>query len=295
MPDVPYILGHSDAELRRLTLQAAILQPITRRLLLEAGLKPGMRVLDIGCGTGDVSLLAGELAGPSGVVVGIDRSAEAVDAARHRAEALGLRNAAFHVAEAEAFDDPAPFDLAVGRYVLIHQADPVALLRAAAARVRPGGTVAFHEIVLYGESQARPPVPLVSQVWDGVMAAFASVLPHRDVANRLVEHFHRAGLGHPAVFCETPVGGGPDSPIYAWLAQTLSSVRPQLARIGAPVPADIDTLEDRLREAAVAACSQVVAPAQFCAWARVPGSEAGQAKPDILVQEPGRDLFSDFE
>lgn len=285
MPDdVPYILGHSGAELRRLMLQASILQPITRRLLLQAGLAPGMRVLDIGCGTGDVSLLAAELAGPSGAVVGIDRSAEAVATARARAEALGLRNVAFREAEAEVFDVPAPFDLAVGRYVLIHQADPAALVRAAAACVRPGGTVAFHEIVLHGESQTRPPVPLVTQVWDGVMAAFASVLPHRDVASRLVEHFHRAGLGQPSLFCETPVGGGPDSPIYAWFAQTLCSVRPQLARIGAPVPGDIDTLEDRLREAVTAAHAQVVAPAQFCAWARVRGADEG-----------GRDRFSDHE
>ncbi|MGK9234732.1 class I SAM-dependent methyltransferase [Inquilinus limosus] len=270
MPDdVPYILGHSGAELRRLKLQAAILRPITRRLLLEAGIRPGMRVLDIGCGTGDVSLLAAELVGPSGTVVGIDRSAEAVAAARGRAGALGRSGVAFHVAEAEAFDHPAPFDLAVGRYVLVHQADPAAMIRAAAARVRPGGAVAFHELVLCGESPTRPPVPLVSQIWDGVMAAFASVLPHPDAASRLVEHFHHAGLGTPALFCETPVGGGPDSPVYAWFVQTLRSVRPQLARIGAPVPADIDTLEDRLRDAAVAARSQVVGPAQFCAWARV--------------------------
>ena len=44
MSNVPYILGHSDAKLRRLMLQAAMLKPITRRLLLEAGLQPGMRV-----------------------------------------------------------------------------------------------------------------------------------------------------------------------------------------------------------------------------------------------------------
>ncbi|MGL4966575.1 MAG: class I SAM-dependent methyltransferase [Inquilinus sp.] len=281
MPDdVPYILGHSQAELRRLMLQASILQPITRRLLLEAGLRPGMRVLDIGCGTGDVSLLAAELAGLHGSVVGIDRSAEAVATARGRAEAFGLHNVAFREAEAGAFDDPDPFDLAVGRYVLIHQADPAALLRAVTARVRPGGTVAFHEIVLYGESPTWPPVPLVTEVWDGVMAAFASVLPHRDVASRLVEHFHRAGLGNPSLFCETPVGGGPDSPVYAWFVQTLRSLQPQIERIGRPVPADIDTLEDRLRDEAVAAHAQLVGPHQFCAWARVPGQDRGDRLSD---------------
>lgn len=281
MPDdVPYILGHSQAELRRLMLQASILVPITRRLLLEAGLRPGMRVLDIGCGTGGVSLLAAEIVGPTGAVVGIDRSAEAVAAALDRAEALGHHNVAFLEAEAGAFDDPEPFDLAVGRYVLIHQADPSCMIRSAAAHVRPGGIVAFHEAMLGGENQARPPLPLATEIWDAVMAGLISVVRHPDAAGRLVEHFHRAGLGQPSLFCETPTGGGPDSPIYAWLAQTLRSLQPQIERIGRAVPADIDTLEDRLRVEAVAAHSQLVGAAQFCAWARVPGQDRGDRLSD---------------
>jgi ubiquinone/menaquinone biosynthesis C-methylase UbiE len=283
MPDdVPYILGHSQAELRRLMLLASILVPITRRLLLEAGLRPGMRVLDIGCGTGGVSLLAAELVGPAGAVVGIDRSAEAVAAARDRAEALGHHNVGFLEAEAGAFDDPEPFDLAVGRYVLVHQADPSSMIRSAAAHVRPGGIVAFHEAMLGGENQTRPPLPLATEIWDAVMAALVSVVRHPDAAGRLVEHFHRAGLGQPSLFCETPTGGGPDSPVYAWLVQTLRSLQPQVERIGRAVPVDIDTLEDRLRIEAVAARSQLVGAAQFCAWARVPGQEF-------------RDRLSDFE
>jgi SAM-dependent methyltransferase len=61
--EVEYILGHSPDELRRLILQAEVLRPITERLLKEAGIKLGMRVLDLGCGTGDVAMLAAELVG----------------------------------------------------------------------------------------------------------------------------------------------------------------------------------------------------------------------------------------
>ena len=61
-----YILGHSEREIARLKAQAAELDPITRRFLREAGIVPGMRVLDVGSGAGDVAFLAAELVGATG-------------------------------------------------------------------------------------------------------------------------------------------------------------------------------------------------------------------------------------
>jgi hypothetical protein len=51
---------------------------------------------------------------------------------------------------------------------------------------------------------------------------------HPDAAGRMTAYFHDAGLKRPTIFCETPVGAGPDSPLYGWLACTLRSVLPQL-------------------------------------------------------------------
>jgi hypothetical protein len=80
-----------------------------------------------------------------------------------------------------------------------------------------------------------------------------------------------AGLPQPALFSETPIGGGVDAPHYAWLAGVTRTLLPRMVETGI-VTAEtlaIDTLESRLRSAVVEARSQVEGPAQVCAWSRI--------------------------
>src|ERR1700756_1349908 len=91
MSETTHVLGHSQAEMRHLENQGAMLRPITERLLRNAGIHAGMRVLDLGCGAGDVSILAAELVGPEGSVVGIDRNQQVLKVAKARAREAGLR------------------------------------------------------------------------------------------------------------------------------------------------------------------------------------------------------------
>jgi len=76
-------MGYTQHELERVMFQARLLWPMTQRLLHHAGIVPGMRVLDVGSGAGDVALLAAELVGPSGSVIGIDRDARSVALTGH--------------------------------------------------------------------------------------------------------------------------------------------------------------------------------------------------------------------
>jgi SAM-dependent methyltransferase len=95
-----YMLGHSDKELARLGEQARIMGPITRRFFLEAGLAPGMRVLDVGSGAGDVSFLAADIVGDKGVIIGVDRSPIAVGTRRrdpHAATSPPMRHPGPHL------------------------------------------------------------------------------------------------------------------------------------------------------------------------------------------------------
>jgi len=61
-----YQLGSADDELARLELQGRALSPATYMIFDAAGIRPGMRVLDLGCGVGDVAFVAAGLVGPDG-------------------------------------------------------------------------------------------------------------------------------------------------------------------------------------------------------------------------------------
>src|SRR5690242_2433541 len=90
-----YALGSTDAEHSRLIRQALRLAPVTERLLREAGIGPGQRVLDLGSGVGDVAMLAARLVGPSGEVVGIERDSRSIARARTRIADAKLLNVSF--------------------------------------------------------------------------------------------------------------------------------------------------------------------------------------------------------
>ena len=119
--DTEYALGRHDGEYDRLITQARQLAPLTRRVFTAAGIEAGMRVLDVGCGVGDVSALLAELVGPTGQVVGVDLDADAVRVATERN--AGLDHVAFVTGDAREVNSE-PFDAVAGRFVLMYTADP---------------------------------------------------------------------------------------------------------------------------------------------------------------------------
>jgi len=149
-----YVLGSSDAERRRLSVQAGIIQPVTQRIFRAARISKGMRVLDLGSGVGDVSFLVARIVGPAGEVVGIERDRQSVAAACERARDAQIRTVQFLHESIESARFSRPFDAVVGRLVLLFQPDPAATLRRAASFARRRGPIAFHEfdVTLAGTS-----------------------------------------------------------------------------------------------------------------------------------------------
>src|SRR5690348_4480761 len=94
-----YILGDSRLELQRLIKQASFYGDLSEQAFRMAGITTGMHLLDVGCGSGDVSFLLATLVGPTGKVIGIDKSAAAIELARQRSQQAGITNVSFEVGD----------------------------------------------------------------------------------------------------------------------------------------------------------------------------------------------------
>jgi len=123
------------------SLHRAMLCPdLTEDSLRQAGINRGKRVLDLGCGNGETSLLIARLVGPSGLVAGVDRSAEAIDLAQRRATtALQSYWARFIVADPDTFVPPEPVDVIIVRLEQLRTSQIAATFSRLLSSLRPEG------------------------------------------------------------------------------------------------------------------------------------------------------------
>ena len=265
-----YSLGHSAAEQERLQRQAGYLRGITESVWRTAGIALGQRVLDVGCGVGDTTFLAADLVGPGGFVVGVDRSADALATARHRAETDSRPNVLFVQGEIGApIPEQGPFDAVVGRYVLVHQQDIAATLRSLHALIRPGGLAAFHEVELDLRFVSDPSSDFALRVYSWLGEAFRLGGAQLHVVSQMPRYFHEAGFGWPETQIHPLVGCGPDSFAPSYIVGTLRSLAPLLEKAGVVTAGELglDTLEARLRESCANGAASL-AQVNSGVWAR---------------------------
>ncbi len=116
---------------------------VNYRLVGDARLRPGHRVLDMGSGTGYPAVLAAQAVGSGGEVVGLDLAEEMLDVARRKAAGLGLANLSFRPADVTTLPfEPASFDAVITRFCLMFLPDVARAVAEIARVVKPGGYVA---------------------------------------------------------------------------------------------------------------------------------------------------------
>ena len=266
-----YVLGHAARELERLIRQAAFYGDLTEHTLKLAGLRPGMKVLDLGCGAGDVSLLAASIVGASGSVTGVDMSAETVALARSRASQAGATNVTFEAGDITGLAYERTFDAVIGRLIVMHLGDKVAGVRAFRRYLKPGGLLYFQEFCRPGLA-STPPVALYDECIRIIEETFVRAKIELWMGMQLARVYRAAGLPDPKMLGMSRVETGADSTVYGYVAQTMRTLVPLAERMGVATreQIDVDTLADRLRAQTIAAGGVLHLPELIAAWATEP-------------------------
>jgi SAM-dependent methyltransferase len=269
---INYVLGTSDRERQRLVAQARQLHTTTLDAFRSAGVTTDMRVLDIGCGVGDVAMLAADLVGKSGSVVAIDRDTDNLAFAEQRAVAAGYSNIDFRAGEIDAFHDATPFDAIVGRYILLFLPDRAGSLRSLVRSLRSGGSVVMVEPDFSLPFRSIPPAPLFDRVTELARATITAGNINVDSGPALLRVFREAGLVGTRMDARQWVGGGPGYEIYWLIAELVRSMVPAMEKHGIArgEELDVDTLAARLEAEAVALGSVLFFYRNFSAWATKP-------------------------
>ncbi len=268
-----YAMGHAADELDRLINQARFFGDLTEHVLRLAGLARGMRVLDAGCGPGDVTFLVAKLVGAEGMVIGVDKSPEAIGVARQRTEAARLTNVHFLTQDFTELVLDEPVDALIGRLVLQYLADPALVLRRLATFVKPGGVVAFQEGFLEEDRAYSEPVcQLYETALQRIIQTFTRIGADPRTGHRLVQIFQAAGLPAPQMILHARVERGPDSPIYDLGVQMTRTMLPLMERTGVATAQEVglETLAERMRAEVVALDATLIFPALIGVWTRKP-------------------------
>jgi SAM-dependent methyltransferase len=209
---------------------ASVISQHRKRTAAEAAafvlphLRPGMRLLDVGCGPGSITVGLAAAVAP-GPVLAIDLAGDVLAGGRELATERGLSNVRFEQADLFALDTPGAFDIVYAHQVLQHIPDPPAALSAMRRLLAPGGLVAVRDSD-YGTCTWNPAAPELSR-WLAIYSAVARRNGGEPDAGR-----HLLGWVRGAGFADAQVSGttwtfpGYDLPrawADSWAERTLHS------------------------------------------------------------------------
>jgi SAM-dependent methyltransferase len=201
--DDRYSLATGVAAAHRLQVLHRIYGPGAQRVLVQAGIRPGMRVADVGCGVGMVTSMLSKLVGPRGHVVGVDASREQIEQARSLLP-VGASNIRFVVASAVGTGLPSEsFDLVYCRFLLIHLSQPQRALEEMHRLLKPNGILVCEDGDLTSAG-SQPPSRL-----NAFADLFGRLGPVKGVdytlGKDLFQMFIRAGFNKPEITFNQPV------------------------------------------------------------------------------------------
>ena len=241
-----YSLGSSRQESARLQLQADDLTALSGALIGRAGLRPGQRAIDLGCGPRGVLDLLAESVAPGGRVVGVDADPLHATMAAEFAAGRNLDEVEVLTADARRTGLPGDFfDLVHTRTLLVTIPRPEEVVSEMARLARPGGWVMSLEYDME-YALCYPPIPAFERICEIFSVAFRRNGADPWIGRRVPELFRAAGLTGVLTEIQAPVYP-PGHPRLTIRADMVRSMRTHVLQMGLASAAELDELDAAVR------------------------------------------------
>ena len=266
MTEREYVLGTGGDERARLAQQHRLWSDVALQAWQRAGIAPGQRVLDVGCGPGFAAFDLAQLVTPSGAVVGVDESAGFVRHAGEQATSRGLAQLRAVEGDVQRLEHvlagERPFDLAWARWVLCFVRDPEAVVCGVAASLRPGGHLVLHDYFNYGAMTTAPRRASHDRAVAATMRSWRGQGGDPDVMARVPALLAAHGFVVVHLQAHQRVARGCD-PMFAWPDTWWRTFAPKLVQRGQLAAADCEALLADLDAIRASATDFVVCPTVY--------------------------------
>ena len=263
-----YTMGFSEEmleSLRRYTAEASA------RYLMPH-LRPGHRVLDVGCGPGTISVGLASAVAP-GEMHGVDMEESQIDLARSVAKMNGCANAKFHVGDVTdlPFED-GYFDIVHCHNVLMHIPDTAAVLSEVKRVLKPGGIIGCREMIC-ASSFTHPDFGVIKRAWEMFEDLLSADDGHPQMGKDLKNHVIEAGFTNVRVTATFDIYDTPADIAFIHAFANKWFLSPEITDAAIQYGASTQQLVDAIRAA-------------YDRWKDHPGALCGLAFGEIVAGRP---------
>lgn len=231
-----YVLGTGAAESARLGLQHRLWSSCAHDLWERAGIKPGMTVLDVGCGPGHATMDLAQIVGEEGRVIAIDESPAFLKQLNDESKARKFVHIDRVLGDVQDLDAAIPgvddlVDLAYARWVFCFLARPEDVVRGLARLIKPGGKLVIQDYFNYETMTLAPRREIFSKVIRAVAASWRNSGGDPDVMARLPAMLRKHGFEVTHLGVQQRVAR-PGETMWYWPDSFWQLFVPRLAQLG---------------------------------------------------------------
>ena len=263
-----YTMGFSEEfleSLRRFTAEA-------NAAYLLPHLRPGMRILDFGCGPGTISVGLARAVAP-GELHGVDMEESQIELARSVAKAGGQDNAIFHVGDVTNLDfEDGFFDVAHRHNVLMHVPDTAAVLAEIRRVLKPGGLIGCREMIT-ASSFTHPDFGVIRRAWDMFQDLLVADDAHPQMGKDMEDHILDAGFANVRLTGSFDIYGTPADVAFIYGFAQMWFLSPEITEAAIKYGA---ATEDLCNAIGVA----------YDRWKEHPGAICGVAFGEAIANKP---------